>query len=442
MENHDSAVLTRKTNPIRYAFGMFGTSIPVNMFKTYAAIFYIDKMGLITTSQFSLILFIYTFIDAIDNPLYGFVSDRTRTRWGRRRPWLLIGAPLLVLFFIFFFNPPSRLGAGSAFAYVTLLYVLTGTLDSLINTNYGALFPELFKNEADRGKANGLRQIFQYLAMIISVALTPVVTAAIGYSRTALIYGLLALVVIIFMVLGTHENLEAQNHPKPLLLDTIKTIIKNPHFWVYGLTNATFYAALALVQSGIPFFVKYALLADSLNSTILLGIVLLTTIATIPIWVAFLKKFPLLKVWQGALIFITCSLIPLYFVNSVAASVVFIVAFGFGLAGVSVTMDIVAARILDNDRVEHNVQREGSYSSLLGVLNKSSGLFTALAYFMLSSVFGFIDGDHPGTSPGSAARFLTVLFPFFLLILSFILSRLLVFKKNVLPVSAANEKDE
>ena len=72
----------KPTRPIRYAVGMFGTSIPINMFKTYAAFFYIDKLGFVTTPQFSLILLIYTFLDAIDNPVYGFLSDRTHTRWG------------------------------------------------------------------------------------------------------------------------------------------------------------------------------------------------------------------------------------------------------------------------------------------------------------------------------------------------------------------------
>lgn len=68
--------------------------------------------GLSPTQQFSLVLFLYTFVDAIDNPVYGFLSDRTRTRWGRRRLWLMLGAPLLVLCFILFFNPPASLAAG------------------------------------------------------------------------------------------------------------------------------------------------------------------------------------------------------------------------------------------------------------------------------------------------------------------------------------------
>ncbi len=61
----------KATSSFRYAIGMFGTSIPINMFKTYAAVFYVVSLGLSTTN-YALILFIYTFIDAIDNPVYGF----------------------------------------------------------------------------------------------------------------------------------------------------------------------------------------------------------------------------------------------------------------------------------------------------------------------------------------------------------------------------------
>lgn len=75
-----SNTLNRKrTSPFRYGFGMLGTSIPINMLKSYAAAYYVLKLGLITTDQMAKILFIYTFVDAIDNPVYGFLSDRTHT---------------------------------------------------------------------------------------------------------------------------------------------------------------------------------------------------------------------------------------------------------------------------------------------------------------------------------------------------------------------------
>ena len=204
-----------------YAVGMFGTSIPINMLKTYAAIFYVDSLGL-TTVQFSLMLFIYAFIDALDNPVYGFLSDRTRTRWGRRRPWLVIGTPLLVLCFIAFFSTPAFLAGNSLFIYCILFYILAGTLDLVINANYGALFPELFRTDANRASTNALRQAFQLVAMIISIALTPVVTSAIGYSMTAIVYGLLGGAVILYMSFSCKETKVAVEEEKPRLWDSIK----------------------------------------------------------------------------------------------------------------------------------------------------------------------------------------------------------------------------
>ena len=68
--------IKKRTSPFRYGIGMFGTSIPINMFKSFAAIFYVDMLGL-DMKKYSLVLLIYTFVDAIDNPVYGFLSDRT-----------------------------------------------------------------------------------------------------------------------------------------------------------------------------------------------------------------------------------------------------------------------------------------------------------------------------------------------------------------------------
>ena len=187
-----SNTLNRKrTSPFRYGFGMLGTSIPINMLKSYAAAYYVLKLGLITTDQMAKILFIYTFVDAIDNPVYGFLSDRTHTKWGKRRPWLVIGTPLMILCFVLFYNMPARVqsNSGQAYLYILLMYILTGTLDSLMNANYGALFPTLFKTDELRAKTNAIRQVCQLVAMVISIVLTPVVTSKIGYNLTAIIYG-------------------------------------------------------------------------------------------------------------------------------------------------------------------------------------------------------------------------------------------------------------
>lgn len=428
----------KPTKPLNYAIGMLGTSIPINMFKTYAAFFYIDKLGFITTPQFSLILFIYTFIDAIDNPVYGFLSDRTHTKWGRRRPWLLIGSCLLVLCFILFFSPPSFLAPGSMFSYVLIMYILTGTLDSLINSNYGALFPELFRTEGERAKTNAFRQVFQLIAMGLSIALTPVVAGAIGYTYTAIIYGVIAIVVIWYMTLNSHEDPSLMEKPKPSLFSSLKAIVTNPKFWIFGVANATFSAAFSVVQAAVPFYVKYFLKVSNQSATILLGTAMVSALLFIPVWVQIIKKLTLMPSWRLSFIILAMGMFPLYFTNNMISATIVVVILGFGIAGVQTTMDIVSARILDEDAKKYGIQREGTYSSLLGVLNKSSGLFVSLGYLLVFKLYGFESGDVPGSAPGDASRFLMVIFPVALMIICVIVSRFLNFSQEVKP---QNEND-
>ncbi len=404
-----------------YAIGMFGTSIPINMLKTYAAIYYVDRLGL-TTIQLASILFIYAFIDALDNPIYGFLSDRTRSRWGRRRPWMVIGTPLLVLGLIAFFSTPSFMAGNNLFAYAMLFYIFTGTLDSVINANYGALFPELFRTDASRASTNALRQAFQLVAMIISIALTPLITSAIGFSLTSIIYGVLGGVVILYMAF-TAKEVEVQEHEiKPGLWSSLKDLFVNRKFWLTGITNAFYSAAMSLVLAGLPFFVKYTLKIPDSQSTILFASVLLIAIACVAVWARFVRKYGLIPIWRTALAVLTLAYVPLYFANSLATAAVGSALVGFGFAGVITTMDLIAAKVMDEDTRKHKVRREGIISNALGFMNRLNGLFTSFAFYLIFVLFGFESGQNPGTQPDVASRFLLTVFPAAMMIISFIFS--------------------
>jgi GPH family glycoside/pentoside/hexuronide:cation symporter len=408
---------------------MFGTSIPINMFKTYAAAFYVIKHG-VTTTQFALVLFLYTFLDAIDNPIYGFLSDRTRTKWGRRRPWLVIATPLLVLCFVAFYNLPAFLSGNSIFVYMLLMYMLTGTLDSLINANYGALFPELFRTDAERAKTNAMRQAFQLAAMGISIALTPIVTEKIGYGPTSIIYGILAAAVILYMAFGSHETAHEETAEKPKLWPTIKALVTNPKFWIFGVTNALYSAAMALVMQAVSFYTQYTLNLSGSATTILLAVVLLLAMGGVAVWAQLVKKYTVMPVWRTALIFLALSFVPLYFMKSLVGAIVASCFVGLGFAGAITTMDLIGARIMDEDTKKYNLRREGTYASAMGFMNRLSGLFTSLAFLLVGSLYGFESGDNPGTMPGEAAKFLMAIFPFAVMVLSAVTARFLRFPPN------------
>jgi len=417
-----------RATSFNYAIGFFGMSIPINMLKTFAFTFYVLDRG-VTTTQWGLMMLIYAFIDALDNPVYGFLSDRTRTRWGRRRPWLTIGTPLLILCFIAFYNLPAFLAGNAVFAYCMLFYVLTGTLDSVINANYAALFPELFPNDTLRAKTNAMRQAFQLVAMIISIALTPMVTDMLGYGLTAILYGLLGGGVILYMTFTCRERDPEPEEAKPGLWKAIKDLVTNGKFWIAGLANAFYSAAMSLVLATVPFFVKYALGLSSGQSTFLLAAVLIIAIGCVAVWAWLVKTFTLMPIWRAALITLAVTFVPLYFANSLVTAIIFSAFVGFGFAGVITTMDLIGARIMDEDTQKHHLRREGIIANALGFMNRLNSLFTGAAYLLVSRLYGFQSGENPGTQPDAAARFLMTVVPPVLMVISFAFSWFINFKK-------------
>ena len=426
-----------KLKTFNYSIGMFGTSIPINLLKTFAFAYYVDSLG-VTTGQWATIMLIYTFIDAADNLVYGYFSDRTRTKWGRRRPWLVIGTPLLVLCLILFYSTPAKLTGNSLYIYAMLFYILSGTLDSVINANYGALFPEIFTSDASRAKANALRQAFQLVAMIISIALTPIVVDKIGWSLTSIVYGLLGGGVILYMALTSHERPVTEDEKKPELWDSVKSLLTNKKFWVAGITNAFYSAGMSLVMAGLPIYAKYTLQISSGQQSLLFGGVLLVAIGSVAVWANWVRKYDLVKVWRIALGTLALTYIPLFFANSFYTALGCAMLVGFGFAGVITTMDLIHSRIMDEDQAKNNVRREGIISNALGFMNRLNGLFTSAAYALLGVLFGYVSGDVPGPQPGTAARFLLTVFPFVLMVLSLGFSFLSDFER--IPLSGDEEE--
>ena len=213
---------------------------------------------------------------------------------------------------------------------------------------------------------------------------------------TAVIYGVLGGAVILYMSFTSKETKIEVEEEKPRLWDSLKTLATNRKFWVAGFANAFYSAAMSLVLVSLPFFVKYTLKIPNSQSTILFASVLLIAIGGVTIWARLVRRFKLIPIWRIALIALAIAFVPLYFANSLATSIIGSVLVGFGFAGVITTMDLIGAKIMDEDTQKHNVRREGIISNALGFMNRLNGLFTSFAFLLVFNLFGFESGTNPG----------------------------------------------
>ena len=111
-------------------------------------------------------------------------------------------------------------------------------------------------------------------------------------------------------------------------------------------------------------------------------------------------------------------------------AIIFSAIVGFGFAGVITTMDLIGAKIMDEDTEKHHLRREGIIANALGFMGRLSGLFTSAAYLLVSKIYLFQSGDNPGPHPDAAARFLMTIVPPVLMVISFAFSWFINFNKK------------
>ncbi|MCL2023180.1 MAG: MFS transporter, partial [Oscillospiraceae bacterium] len=357
----------------------------------------------------------------------------TRTRWGRRRPWLILGTPALILTFVLFFMSPDWLGENSGFVYVLLMYCLVGSLDSLLNASYGALFPELFREDSLRAKVNAMRQMFNLLAMAIGIAVTPMVVEKIGYSTTALIYGGVAWAVIWYCAAGCHECGDWADSPKPPFFRSILDLLRLKQFWIFGAAGAFYSAAFSLIMQAVPFFAQYALKVGGTEQTMLIGVVFGVALLGVLFWSTVIsrKKMAALTAWRSSFILMSAGFVVMYFFGNDLMSVMAIAPLiALGAGGSMTTMDVIGAKIIDEDYRRHGIRREGLISSIGGILNRLNSLYSGFAFIMLEKIFGFVDGNKVGDNPALASRWLFIGFPLIAMLLCVVFALILRFNEE------------
>lgn len=412
----------KQTSSFRYAIGMFGTSIPINMFKTFAPIYYVDQLG-ITTRQFSIVLTVTAITDLLFVYLFGALSDRQASHKGRRK-WILYGTPLLSLAFIFFFNNQRLQQSRALFFYLLILYVAVAMLDGMININYGALFPELFQEEKERVVANAYRQICQLLAMILSMAGTPILVEHFGYGRVAIVYGLIAWIVISYSAWGYYEpeRITEKRTSRKINWSQIGSMVKEPLLWLYGGATLFYSVAFSLFTQGMSFYTRYTLQAHTTFNSLLLFSVFCVTIVTIFLLKYFGAALKIEPLWSYSFLIIAVGFLIIAISSNIAGAFLGGMMIGVGMGGMMTSSDIIGAKVIDIDLKKNKKVRTGLFMSFFNSMFRLNGLFVGIAYFLTEVMYGFVSGEQTGHAPHLAASFLFLYFPFIVVLVGFVFS--------------------
>lgn len=376
--------LTR-AQKIAYSFGSFAAAVPYQAFSAYILFFYVDTLKL-SPAEAGVVMALYGIWNAINDPLLGQLSDRTRTRWGRRIPYIAFGTLPLLLVFMLVWLPPFSVEAGQGTAllawFVTVIFLFDG-LYTLVILNWTALFPEMFDSLEERAEVSAWRQLFGVLGLIVGIAATPLLYGSIGWGWMGAIYAALTGVALGISLLGSQEKRERDASESLAVIPAIRYTLGNWSFVSFGIGHFLIQVGLVTLTAVVPFYAKYVLRVADTQTSVLMGAIFIVAIAVLYPWKVFTIRVGVRNAMIAACVLFGLSATPFWFADSFAEGVATTALMGIGLAGVIVLTDLMIADIVDEDEIRTGVRREGMY---FGV----NALFIRLAVSVESIIVGWV----------------------------------------------------
>ncbi|MER7498755.1 MFS transporter [Nonomuraea pusilla] len=374
-----------------YGAGNLGVQLLAQTFATYATFFYVDHLG-VDPALIGVAMVVHGVLSAVLNPLFGHLSDRTRSRWGRRVPYIAFGmAPLAAAFVLVWF--PLVSGPAALFWYFLAVVLAFDVLFVLVALNYSALFPELFTGIGARATASSWRQMFGIVGMVAGVAAAPLLYGGLGWGAMGAVLGLVVLGSLALSLRGIPPANAASAPPATVkLLPAIRYTLANRAFVTYVAGSFFLQLTVAVLQASLPFFTKYALREPDSANTAVLGAIFATAIPLVYVWARVTRGLGPRRTVL-AVVVVYAAAFPFFLVAGTTAATVAVTAFmGFGVAGILMLLEILLAEVIDDDERRTGARREGMYFGMNGFIVKWSSSLQAVVLGAVLSASGYVAG--------------------------------------------------
>jgi len=368
-----------RTTKVLYGSGDTGISLTPTLIGAYLAIFLTDVVGLAPGIAALAILVGRTW-DWINDPLIGYISDRTRTRWGRRRPYLLFGAlPFGLAFTLMWWRPPLT-GSLALAAYYGLAYLLFDTAATLVYMPYFALTPELTSDYDERTSLTSYRMFYSILASLIAFTVPLLLIGSFrpeNASRvfyTGLLFGVVSALPLFLVFIGTRERREYSILPPPRLRNAVKSVIGNRPFLLgMGIYVFTWFT-VDLMQAVLLYFLKYCVRRES-QSDLILGTIFVAAIAALPFWNWLARRWNKRATYIAGISFwmaVQLVIITLGPSSPLALLMVLSVLAGIGVGAAHILPWSILPDAIEWDEWKTGERHEGTYYSVVTLAQKAA----------------------------------------------------------------------
>ncbi len=378
--------LPRRTK-LLYGMGDVGFSLTSTLIGVYYLLFLTDVVGL-RPALAGLAMMIAKQWDWINDPLVGHLSDRTRSRWGRRRPFLAFGlAPFALAFAMMWWRPPIQGQTGLA-AYYAIVLVLYDTVATFVYMPYFALTPELTLDYDERTALTTYRMGFSILGSLIAFTVPWVIIGAFRPENAGriwlngMVFAVLSALPLLGTFFGTRERPEFETADRPSLRESVRAALKNrPFLFAAGIFLLT-WLAVDVIQAILLYFIRYWLHREN-QSDAIFAVIFVTALVVLPFWEWASRHTNKRYAYIGGIAFWALVQIVLAVVSAgTPTALVFVLCAlaGIGVAAAHVLPWAMIPDTVEWDELQTGQRHEGMYYSLIMLMQKAA---SGLALFVI-----------------------------------------------------------
>ncbi len=359
------------------AFALAMVGIPVYV---YLPKFYTDVIG-VDIATAGVILFSVRLFDAVTDPIMGMLSDRTRTAFGRRRPYIIGGSILIAVALMFLFNPMDLTPVWNTIWFGAWIYALF-LFWTLVAVPYEALGPEITLDYNDRTALFAWRDGFLIAGTLMAAASPALVQALFQLDESpmgerskffwiSVIYAPLVVVLCLWCVWRVRERPTTNVHANPLIgWHEFKSVFENRPFMILLVAYTISAIGSNLPATLILYYVEYVL--GSSQADFFLLLYFMTGILLLPVWVRLANRFGKKNTWIAAMAINSGAFLMVFFLGQgdvwAYGALVFVSGIGFGAT--LALPSAIQADVIDYDELKTGRRREGQYVGLWSIAKK------------------------------------------------------------------------
>lgn len=410
---------------IGYGIGDIGSNIFIVTSGLFLLFFLINILG-VAPALAGLVLLFPKLWDVISDPIMGGISDITRSRMGRRRPYLLAASiPFGIIFFLMFLTPHYNSELAKAL-YVGLMFAIGCTVFTVFNVPYSSMVAEMSDDYNERMSITSFRMIGSSIGVLLAGGLAmPLVEIGGGGEAGFRFMGIvLGSMITVFCLISFFGTRKAKTLPvideRPPFSEQVKIAFRNTPFKMLMMMYTFQSLGIGVLMAGLIYYVKYVMDLPETAMGIVFPILIVTAIIFIPVWLKIGVKIGKIKAYTIGLCILAVMLFSLYFTKSTQLNLFYIQIFllGIGFSSFQLFPFSMLPDTIEFDELQSGMRREGVFSGIWSSAQKTAySVGPSIVGFTLS-MSGFVNSSVQPESVEVGIRIIFCLFTALMILIS------------------------